>query len=236
VGADDGNLGWGVRKRRKRGGWKITSETWGWIETTETRGGRLCENNSLRQNGIASDREIRKCSKSIHMSDSSPWGEYTEIAEETLQKCNMSDPHEQTVQYVAVMLWTESELADLEKELSEISSVNPFQWSRLQRAMGKYAEISSTVHRFQKTTTDPESHLHDLIDVNNIESAAVSDITTQLGWEFFPRHLNRFLNLYERVGRELDSKKQQLLTTGILLVSFVALLVTMMTQIASILI
>ena len=120
------------------------------------------------------------------MSDSNPWGEYTEVAEETLQKCNMRDPNEQTVQYVAVMLSTESELADLEKELSEISSVNPLQWYRLQRAMGKYAEISSTVHRFQKTTSDPESHLHELIEVNKTESAAVSDITTQLGWEILP--------------------------------------------------
>jgi hypothetical protein len=54
-----------------------------------------------------------------------PWEEYTEIAERTLNRCNMRDPHEQTVHYVAVMLWTEAELADLEKDISDISSINP---------------------------------------------------------------------------------------------------------------
>ena len=171
------------------------------------------------------------------MSGTKSWKEYTEIAEETLNRCNMSDPQKQTIHYVAVMLWTESKLADLEKELSNISSVNPLQWFRLQRASNEYAELSSTVHSIQKTTSKPDSYLHELIDIDKdeVEDGAVSQILTQLGWEYFPRHLNRFLNLHERVGRGLDSKKQQLLTTCIILVSFVTVLISIFTLVATIL-
>jgi hypothetical protein len=90
------------------------------------------------------------------MSDTRPWEEYTEIAGRTLSRYNMTDPHEQTVYYVAVMLWTESELADLEKEISDISSINSLRWRKLQqKKKDKYVEISSRVYRFQKTTSNP---------------------------------------------------------------------------------
>lgn len=169
------------------------------------------------------------------MSDTKPWKEYTEIAERTLNRCNMEDPHEQTIYYVSVMLWTESELADLEKDISSISSVNPLDWKRLKQAENEYAELSSTVHGIQKTTSKPDSYLHDLIDIDQdeVEPKAVSQILTQLGWEYFPRHLNRFLNLHERVGRRLDSKKQQLLTTCIILVSSVAILISVFSLVAT---
>lgn len=165
------------------------------------------------------------------------WDEYTEIAERTLNRCNMKDPHEQTIQYVAVMLWTESKLADLEKEISDISPVNPFHWRKLRQARNKYRKLSSLVHDIQKTTSKPDSHLHKLINIDEerVENTAISQILTQLGWEFFPRHLHRFLNLYERVGRELDSKKQQLLTTGIILVSVVAVLISVITLLVTVL-
>lgn len=171
------------------------------------------------------------------MSDTKPWEEYTEIAERTLNRCNMRDPHEQTIHYVSVILWTESKLADLEKEISEISSVNPLDWRRLQRVRNEYAELSSLVHSIQKTTSKPDSHLHDLIDIDQgkVENKAISQILTQLGWEYFPRHLNRFLNLYERVGGRLDSKKQQLLTTCIILVSLVAILISVSSVVATVL-
>lgn len=171
------------------------------------------------------------------MSDSRPWEEYTEIAKRTLNRCNMNDPHEQTIDYVSVMLWTESKLADLDKEISDISSVNPIDWWRLQRASNEYAELSSTVHSIQKTTSKPDSYLHELIDIDQgeVENKAVSQILTQLGWEFFPRHLNRFLNLYERVGGGIDSKKQQLLTTCIIFVSLVAILISVSSLVATIL-
>lgn len=173
----------------------------------------------------------------VRMSDTKSWQEYTEIAEKTLNRCNLNNPREQTIHYVAVMLCTESKLADLEEDLSETSPTNPIQWFRLRRTRHKYAELSSTVHGIQKTTSKPDSHLHDLIgiDEDEIDEKAINQILTQLGWEFFPRHLNRFLNLYERVGRELDSKKQQLLTTCILLVSFVAVLVSTATLVATVL-
>jgi hypothetical protein len=100
------------------------------------------------------------------MSDTRPWEEYTEIAGRTLSRCNMTDPHEQTVYYVAVMLWTESELADLEKEISDISSINSLRWRKLQQKGDKYVEISSRVYRFQKTTSKPDSHLHKLIEID----------------------------------------------------------------------
>jgi len=81
------------------------------------------------------------------------------------------------------MLWTESELADLEKDISDISSVNPLSWKRLERAGNEYAELSSTVHSTQKTTSKPDSYLHDLIDIDQdeVERKAVSQILTQLG-------------------------------------------------------
>ena len=78
----------------------------------------------------------------------------------------MTDPHEQTVYYVAVMLWTESELADLEKEIPDISSINSLHWRKLQQKGDKHVEISSRVHRFQKTTSEPDSHLHKLIEID----------------------------------------------------------------------
>lgn len=163
------------------------------------------------------------------MDETRPWEEYTQIAERTLNRCNMTDPEKQTIQYVAVMLWTESELADLEKQISNISSINPLHLWRLRRIENKYTEISTKVHQFQKTTSKPDSNLHELIgiDKDGIDNNAVSQIMTQLGWEFFPRHLNRFLNLYERAGRELSSKKQQLLTTCIILVSAITLVATL---------
>jgi hypothetical protein len=135
------------------------------------------------------------------------------------------------------MLYTESKLADLEEDLSKTSSTNPVQWFRLRRTGHEYAELSSTVHRIQKTTSKPDSYLHDLIsiDEDDVDEKAINQILTQLGWEFFPRHLNRFLNLYERVGRELDSKKQQLLTTCILSISLVAVLVSTATLIVTML-
>ena len=169
------------------------------------------------------------------MGDIRPWKEYTEIAEKTLNRCNMTNPHSQTIDYVAVMLWTESRLADLEKDISEISSVNPLHWFRLRRARNEYAKLSSTAYHFQRTTSNPGTHLHRLIDidVSKVENRAISQILTQLGWEFFPRHLNRFLSSYERVGRQLNSKKQQLLTTCVILVSFVALLISMATLIVT---
>ena len=171
------------------------------------------------------------------MSDSRPWEEYTEIAERTLNRCNMKDPHKQTVHYVSVILWTESELADLEKEISDISPVNPLHWGKLKQARNEYAELSLTVHSIQKTTSKPDSYLHELIDrdQDEVENTAVSQILTQLGWEFFPRHLSRFLDLHERVGSRLDSKKQQLLTTCIILVSLVAILISMSSIVVTIL-
>lgn len=101
----------------------------------------------------------------------------------------------------------------------------------------EYAELSSTVHSIQKTTSKPDSYLHELIDIDQgkVENKAVSQILTQLGWEFFPRHLNRFLNLYEQVGRGIDSKKQQLLTTCIILVSLIAILISVFSLVATIL-
>lgn len=172
------------------------------------------------------------------MSTVKPWDDYVQIAERTINRCNMTDPHGQTVHYVAIILWTESKLADLERAVADISTINPLHWGRLLRAQREYSQIASTVHNIQKTTSKPDSYLHDLIQVDKseVENKAVSEIMTQLGWEYFPRHLNRFLNLYERVGRGLDSKKQQLLTTGIILVSFVAILISAFTLVVSIMI
>jgi len=36
------------------------------------------------------------------MSGTKPWKEYTEIAERTLNRCNMKDTHEQTIHYVCI--------------------------------------------------------------------------------------------------------------------------------------
>ena len=76
MGADDGNLGWGVRKRRNRGGSKITSETWGRIETTETRGGLHYDSSLVAPNELKTASLSPESSR--RMSDRShPSGEST---------------------------------------------------------------------------------------------------------------------------------------------------------------
>lgn len=120
--------------------------------------------------------------------------------------------HEQKIQFISEIFSIECQLVVLEKKLD---NVNVGVWSReLSEINDQPSVLSSGFFKIQRVITSPEDHLHELIDVpqDQVSRKAVSEILTQLGWEWFPRELNRVYSVQERVYRKADAKSQQMLT------------------------
>lgn len=130
--------------------------------------------------------------------------------------------HEQTIWFISEIYSIESKLVAIEKRLDDL---NVGIWSReLSEINDQLSVLSSDFFKIQRVISSPEDHLHELIDVpqDQVSNKAVSEILTQLGWEWFPRELNRVYSVQERVYRKSDAKSQQMLTNRIVFLSLLA--------------
>lgn len=121
--------------------------------------------------------------------------------------------HEQTIQFISEIFRIESQLIALEKRLDDLSAGV---WSReLSKIDDELSILSSDFFEVQSVISSPEDHLHELLDIprDEVSEKAVSEILTQLGWEWFPREMDRVYSVQERVYRKADAKSQQMLTT-----------------------
>ena len=134
--------------------------------------------------------------------------------------------HDQTIQFISEIFRIESQLIALEKRLDNLSAGV---WSsEFSRINDELSALSSDFFEVQRVISSPEDHLHELIDIprDEVSEKAVSEILTQLGWEWFPRELNRVYSVQERVYRKADAKSQQMLTNRIILLSFLAFVIS----------
>lgn len=134
--------------------------------------------------------------------------------------------HDQTIQFISEIFRIESQLIALEKRLDNLS---PGVWSsELSGISDELSALSSDFFELQRVIARPEDHLHELIEIpcDEVSEKAVSEILTQLGWEWFPRELNRVYSVQERVYRKADAKSQQMLTNRIILLSFLAFVIS----------
>lgn len=134
--------------------------------------------------------------------------------------------HEQTIQFISEIFKIESQLIVLEKRLDNL---NAGVWSsELSKINHELSALSSDFFEVQRVILSPGDHLHELIGIsrNGVSEKAVSEILTQLGWEWFPRELNRVYSVQERVYRKADAKSQQMLTNRIILLSFLAVILS----------
>jgi hypothetical protein len=134
--------------------------------------------------------------------------------------------HDQTIQFISEIFRIESQLIALEKRLDNLTAGV---WSsELARINDELSALSSDFFEVQRVISSPEDHLHELIDIprDKVSEKAVSEILTQLGWEWFPRELNRVYSVQERVYRKADAKSQQMLTNRIILLSFLAFVIS----------
>lgn len=162
------------------------------------------------------------------MEDTEQQKELIQSGENVLSRTPMNDPHEQTVKYVGSLLMAEKHLANIEEDITEISLINPLCWREMRRVQEEFATVSSAVHEVQRAAANPENHLHEVIDIeeDSIDDLAVSQILTQLGWEYLPRFLDRLLTSHDRVGGRLDAKRQQRLAFLIVVFSLVAVVLS----------
>lgn len=133
---------------------------------------------------------------------------------------------EQTVKFLSVLYKAESQLADLERRVDEVDSSY---WSNeLRRVSEELSDVSGDIYRFQKGITSPDENLSESIDIDSseVDAGAVSEILTQLGWEWLPRELDRLYSTQDRVQRKVDAKKQRLATNRIVLLSFIAVILS----------
>lgn len=134
--------------------------------------------------------------------------------------------HEQTIQFISEIFRIESQLVALEWRLDDLSAGI---WSReLSEIDNELSVLSSDFLQIQRVITSPEDYLHELINIpqDQVSNKAVSEILTQLGWEWFPRELNRVYSVQERVYRKADAKNQQMLTNRIILLSLLAFVIS----------
>lgn len=125
------------------------------------------------------------------------------------------------------------QLATVENELGKIRS--GIYCPELSDIEDRLANISDNFFSIQRAITSPQDHLHEVLDieVSEVDNDAISEILTQLGWEWFPRELNRVYSAHERVYRKADAKRQQILTNRIILLSFLAVLLSTTTSVFS---
>ncbi|MCU4743250.1 hypothetical protein [Natronoglomus mannanivorans] len=137
---------------------------------------------------------------------------FDERAKRFLSRTPGDHGKDQTVEFIAEMYRIESELIDLEKRVDGIS---PSIVGRgVQSVSTDLLDVSDDLYRFQKAVSSPEDHLHAVLGIEQgeVDSGAVSEILTQLGWEWFPRELDRLYSTQDRVIRKVDAKKQRVLT------------------------
>jgi hypothetical protein len=133
---------------------------------------------------------------------------------------------EQTIALIAELYRVENELNRLEHRINNIDSTL---WSCELRDMSKDIKtVSDDIHTIQRAINSPDDSLHEPLNIEEeeIDNAAVSEILTQLGWEWFPRELNRIYSTQSRVFNRFDSKKQRMLTNRIVLLSLLAVVVS----------
>jgi hypothetical protein len=134
--------------------------------------------------------------------------------------------HEQTIQLISEIFKIENQLIVLEKRLDYLSAGV---WSsEVSKINDELSALSSEFFEVQRVIMSRGDHLHELIGIprNEVSEKAVSEILTQLGWEWFPRELNRLYSVQERVYRKADAKSQQMLTNRIILLSSLAVIIS----------
>ena len=133
---------------------------------------------------------------------------------------------EQTIQFIAEIYRIENQLVNLENRIDEVDA--SFRSGDLKTISRELSGVSNNIQKIQKGITSPDEHLHESLNIeqDEIDPDAVSEILTQLGWEWFPRELNRLYSTQDRVFRKADAKKQQFLTNRIVLLSFIAVILS----------
>jgi hypothetical protein len=143
-------------------------------------------------------------------------------AERFITGTSVNTSQEQTVEFISEIYRIENQLVELERDINKI---NPTLRSKKAKRISKDLErISEDIYLIQKCINSPNNYLHEILETSEeeVDELAVNEILTQLESEWFPRELDRLYSTQSRVFRKLGAKKQHILTNRIVVLSFIA--------------
>jgi hypothetical protein len=158
---------------------------------------------------------------------------FEDRAERFINRTPGNHSQEQTIEFISEIYRIENQLAELEKDIDKI---NPTLRSKKIKIISKDLEnISEDIYLIQKCINSPNNYLHEILEISEeeVDELAVNEILTQLGWEWFPRELNRLYSTQSRVFSKLGAKKQHILTNRIVVLSFVAVFLSIVSILSS---
>lgn len=149
---------------------------------------------------------------------------YEERAKRFISRTPGSHDNEQTIAFLSELYRVESGLIDLEEKIDH--STHWLQKGNLRQVDKELRDVSERIFTIQRAINSPDGNLNELLDIDasEVDESAVSEILTQLGWEWLPRELDRLYTTQSRVTSKLNAKKQRILTNRIVFLSLIAII------------